>query len=72
MRPPGEAGWEDTAVAWLFDQLPPGYRTHDVLRTYPVILARMAHAGSSTATTPGWPASSRARPAEGAVPRRSA
>ncbi|MYS85866.1 hypothetical protein GTZ85_38045 [Streptomyces sp. SID5474] len=42
VRPPGVAGWEDTAVAWLFDLCPPGYRSHDVLRKHPLILARMA------------------------------
>ncbi|MFI1585663.1 hypothetical protein [Embleya sp. NPDC020630] len=49
MRPPGEAGWEETAVAWLFDQCPPGYRNHDVLRAFPVILARLAHQHVSAA-----------------------
>ncbi|MFE5331307.1 hypothetical protein ACFRCG_33455 [Embleya sp. NPDC056575] len=42
VRPPGEAGWEDTAVAWLFDQCPPDYRDHAVLRAFPLVLARMA------------------------------
>ncbi|MEU0937856.1 hypothetical protein [Embleya sp. NPDC005971] len=42
VRPPGVAGWEETAVAWLFDLCPPGYRSHDLLRKYPLILARMA------------------------------
>ncbi|MFE5331316.1 hypothetical protein ACFRCG_33500 [Embleya sp. NPDC056575] len=42
VRPPGEAGWEDSAVAWLFDLCPPGYRNHPHLRKYPLILARMA------------------------------
>ncbi|MGW9280046.1 hypothetical protein ACWGVP_45370, partial [Embleya sp. NPDC055612] len=42
VRPPGDPGWKDTAVAWLLDLCPPGYRNHDVLRKYPVILARMA------------------------------
>ncbi|GCD99784.1 hypothetical protein EHYA_07506 [Embleya hyalina] len=30
-------------MAWLFDLCPPGFRNYDVLRKYPVILARMAH-----------------------------
>lgn len=42
VRPPGAPGWEDTAVAWLYDLCPPGYRSHEVLRKYPLILARMA------------------------------
>jgi hypothetical protein len=29
-------------VAWLFDQCPPDYRAHDVLRAHPVVLARFA------------------------------
>ncbi|WP_424641684.1 hypothetical protein [Embleya sp. AB8] len=42
VRPPGAPGWEHSAAAWLYDLCPPGYRSHDVLRRYPVILARMA------------------------------
>jgi hypothetical protein len=40
--PPQAPGWERTAVAWLFDLCPPDYRAHDVLRRYPVLLARFA------------------------------
>ena len=29
-------------MAWLFDQCPPDYRAYDVLRRYPVVLARFA------------------------------
>jgi len=29
-------------VAWLFDLCPPDYRAHEVLRRYPVVLARFA------------------------------
>jgi F0F1-type ATP synthase membrane subunit b/b' len=29
-------------VAWLFDLCPPDYRAYDVLRRYPVVLARFA------------------------------
>ena len=29
-------------VGWLLDQCPPEYRQHEVLRRYPVILARLA------------------------------
>jgi len=42
VRPPGVPDWERTAVAWLYDLCPPGYRSHEVLRKYPVLLARMA------------------------------
>jgi hypothetical protein len=40
--PPQAPGWERTAVAWLLDLCPPDYRAHDVLRRYPVLLARFA------------------------------
>lgn len=42
VRPPGAPDWQRSAVSWLFDQCPPEYRAHDVLRTYPVVLARFA------------------------------
>ncbi|WP_218043274.1 hypothetical protein [Embleya hyalina] len=44
-------GWERTAVAWLWDLCPPGYRSHDVLRRHPLILTRMAlqHVGAALA-----------------------
>ena len=42
VRPPGAPDWELTAVAWLFDLVPPDYRSHEVLRRYPVLLARFA------------------------------
>jgi hypothetical protein len=42
VRPPGSPDWERTAVAWLFDLVPPDYRAHEVLRRYPVLLARFA------------------------------
>ena len=42
VRPPAAPDWEQTAVAWLFDQCPPDYRAYDVLRRYPVVLARFA------------------------------
>ncbi|MGH8869045.1 MAG: hypothetical protein ACRDYU_13750, partial [Actinomycetes bacterium] len=42
VRPPGAPGWERTAVAWLFDLCPPGYRAHEVLRRHPAVLARFA------------------------------
>lgn len=40
--PPGAPGWERAAVAWLYDLCPPDYRAHEVLRRYPVVLARFA------------------------------
>ena len=40
--PPQAPDWERSAVAWLFDQCPPDYRVHDVLRAHPVVLARFA------------------------------
>ncbi|GHE08013.1 hypothetical protein [Klenkia taihuensis] len=42
VRPPGAPDWERTAVAWLYDLVPPEYRSHEVLRRYPVLLARFA------------------------------
>ena len=42
VRPPGAPDWEHTAVAWLFDLVPPDYRAHEVLRRYPLLLARFA------------------------------
>jgi len=42
VRPPGTPEWERSAVAWLFDQCPPDYRAYDVLRRYPMVLARFA------------------------------
>lgn len=40
--PPQTPGWERSAVAWLYDLCPPDYRAHDVLRRYPLLLARFA------------------------------
>jgi hypothetical protein len=42
VRPPGAPDWQRTAVGWLFDICPPDYRAYDVLRRYPVVLARFA------------------------------
>ncbi len=42
MLPPQAPDWERSAVAWLFDQCPPEYRSHEVLRAHPVVLARFA------------------------------
>ncbi|GLZ13214.1 hypothetical protein Acsp04_34490 [Actinomadura sp. NBRC 104425] len=42
VHPPGSERFEDTAVTWLLELVPPEYRRHGVLRRYPVALARMA------------------------------
>ena len=42
VHPPGSDGFQRTAVAWLFDHSPPDFRGYDVLRRYPVLLARLA------------------------------
>ena len=57
VRPPGAPDWEQTAVAWLFDLVPPDYRAHEVLRRYPVLLARFAGdhvAAGLEAARKGW------------------
>ena len=57
VRPPDAPDWERTAVAWLFDLVPPNYRAHEVLRRYPVLLARMAGdhvAAGLEAARAGW------------------
>ena len=53
----GAPDWEHTAVAWLFDLVPPDYRAHEVLRRYPVLLARLAGdhvAAGLEAARAGW------------------
>ena len=55
--PPQAPDWERSAVAWLFDQCPPEYRSHDVLRAHPVVLARFAreHVDAAVAAArQGW------------------
>jgi len=42
VHPPGSEGFEQTAVTWLLDVVPPDYRVHGVLRRHPVALAEMA------------------------------
>jgi hypothetical protein len=42
VHPPGTERFEDTALAWLLELVPPEYRRYGVLRRYPVALARMA------------------------------
>ncbi|MGI8529636.1 MAG: hypothetical protein ACR2KO_09185 [Geodermatophilaceae bacterium] len=57
VRPPGTPEWERTAVAWLLELVPPDYRAYEVLRKYPVLLARFAadHVGAGLeAARGGW------------------
>jgi hypothetical protein len=42
VHPPGSEGFEQTAVIWLLDVVPPDYRVHGVLRRHPVALAELA------------------------------
>ena len=42
VHPPGSERFEQTAVAWLLDVVPPDYRLHGVLARHPVALAAMA------------------------------
>ncbi|MEP7054420.1 MAG: hypothetical protein ABI912_04160 [Actinomycetota bacterium] len=42
MHPPESPEFEKQAVNWLLDLCPPDYRIYEVLRRYPVILARFA------------------------------
>ena len=42
VHPPGSDRFEDTALAWLLELVPPEYRRYGVLRRYPIALARMA------------------------------
>ena len=42
VQPPGSPGFEQTAVKWLLDVVPPDYRLHGVLVRHPVALATMA------------------------------
>lgn len=42
VHPPGTERFEDTAMAWLLELVPPEYRRYGVLRRYPIALARMA------------------------------
>ncbi|MFC9972962.1 hypothetical protein ACFVH6_18925 [Spirillospora sp. NPDC127200] len=42
VHPPGAEHFEDTALAWLLELVPPEYRRYGVLRRYPIALARMA------------------------------
>ncbi|WP_328595026.1 hypothetical protein [Actinomadura macrotermitis] len=55
VHPPGAERFEDTALTWLLELVPPEYRRYGVLRRYPVALARMArhhvHASVEAART---------------------
>ncbi len=42
VHPPGSPGFEQTAVSWLLDVVPPDYRLHGVLTRHPVALATLA------------------------------
>ena len=42
VHPPGSPGFEQTAVSWLLDVVPPDYRLHGVLTRHPVALAALA------------------------------
>jgi hypothetical protein len=42
VHPPGTEGFEQTAVTWLLDVVPPDYRLHGVLRRHPLALAALA------------------------------
>lgn len=48
LPPPWAPEWERRALGWLLDLCPPDYRSYDVLRAYPVVLARFAagHVGA--------------------------
>ena len=40
--PPGAPDWERKASNWLFDLCPGDYRSYEVLRRHPQVLARLA------------------------------
>ncbi len=42
VHPPGSPDFEQTAVSWLLDVVPPDYRLHGVLVRHPVALATLA------------------------------
>ena len=42
VHPPGSEGFTESAVAWLFEIVPPDYRLHGVLRRHPAALAALA------------------------------
>jgi hypothetical protein len=42
VRPPGSEDFEEPAVTWLLDVVPPDYRSYTVLSRHPAALAAMA------------------------------
>lgn len=42
VHPPGSEGFTESAIAWLFEIVPPDYRLHGVLRRHPAALAALA------------------------------
>jgi hypothetical protein len=42
VHPPASEGFTESAVAWLFEVVPPDYRLHGVLRRHPAALAALA------------------------------
>lgn len=42
VQPPGSEGFEQSAVSWLLDVVPPDYLLHGVLRRHPIALAALA------------------------------
>ncbi|MGB9378108.1 MAG: hypothetical protein WCB04_11415 [Mycobacteriales bacterium] len=57
VAPPGSPDWETSAVSWLYDYVPAEYRAYEVLRRYPVLLARLASEqveASIQAARAGW------------------
>jgi hypothetical protein len=42
VHPPGSPGFEQTAVNWLLEVVPPDYRLHGVLVRHPIALATLA------------------------------
>jgi hypothetical protein len=42
VHPPGTKDFEETAVKWLLNVVPPDYRMHGVLMRHPVALAMLA------------------------------
>lgn len=42
VHPPGTERFEETALAWLLELVPPEYRRHGVLRRHPAALAQLA------------------------------
>jgi hypothetical protein len=42
VHPPDSEGFEQTAVTWLLDVVPPDYRLHGVLLRHPLALAALA------------------------------